>query len=128
MGANDAFKTLIAERKEKLAKQKQGKEHIEETIHQKLQRIKTEIDEIERVLKVIEEDKGKDKMKECEFDAKALTDLADIKKKLEELLQSKGIIKWEGPSPALASSQLNQSITKNMMNSLSVIFIKHNRV
>eukprot|EP00826_Nyctotherus_ovalis_P033739 TRINITY_DN2748_c0_g1_i18.p3 TRINITY_DN2748_c0_g1~~TRINITY_DN2748_c0_g1_i18.p3 ORF type:complete len:110 (-),score=35.49 TRINITY_DN2748_c0_g1_i18:142-471(-) len=98
---------------------KQGK--VEETIPQKLSRIKKELGEIEKELKIIEEDKGQERMRELEFDSNTIKEMGELKEKLAEIVKSKGLIQWEGAALNLSSSGISQKLTDDMLKAFSVL-------
>ena len=121
MEVNKAFKELVAERRARMEEiySKRGLT-LEETIPQKLLRIKKELNEIKNLLKTIEEDKAKDRMREFEFDSNTIEEVAELRNELEELAKSKGLIQCEETAFDLSSAGVSQKLTTGLLKALSV--------
>lgn len=113
----------MAERRAKVNEARAGQGKAEETIPQKLARIKKELGEIEKELKIVEEDKGQERMRELEFDSNTIKEVAELKEKLAEIVKSKGLIQWEGAALNLSSSGISQKLTGDMLKAFSVLII-----
>eukprot|EP00826_Nyctotherus_ovalis_P066064 TRINITY_DN973_c0_g2_i1.p1 TRINITY_DN973_c0_g2~~TRINITY_DN973_c0_g2_i1.p1 ORF type:complete len:234 (-),score=71.41 TRINITY_DN973_c0_g2_i1:1310-2011(-) len=96
----------------------------------RLQRIERELGKIEREVRALEEARNKQKAKKVDFEAKALDEVEKIRRRMGELVKSKGyqeLIQWEGETSGLSSMGLNENLTESLLGAVSVSSCKLHR-
>jgi len=123
----DSFTRLAPDQKAQVVElaQKRATDY-QGDISTRLQRMEKELGKIEKEVKALEKIRNKQKAKKVDFEAKALSEVERIRKRMEELVKSKGyqeLMQWEG-----GTSGLNENLTETLLATVTVILKCNQRV
>lgn len=123
MTLKDSFTRLAPDQKAQVVELAARKESESGDVVGRLQRVERELGKIEKEVKALQAARSKQKAKKADFEAKTLDQVEKIRRRMGELVKSKGyqeLIQWEGETSGLSSTGLNKNLTESLLGAVSV--------